>query len=150
MIRMSMNLVPVHQWTHRKFDGVDPWENNQPVQWSVVVYRMVSDSLVLATPVAKQTVPAESNDVPKQLAVGIFSEAHNRYRVLPQVVQDLWRARQVRDEDLPWLLHRIEEPLRLNDYPPSRLQRLMLQFSIILGVFLVYLVLRVGIAFAFS
>jgi len=49
-------------------------------------------------------------------------------------LQDLWRARQVRDADLPWLLNRIEQPLRHNDYPPNFLQHLMLIYSIVFGL----------------
>src|SRR5262245_4095392 len=110
--------VPVYQWTHREFDGVDPWANNQPVRWRVVVYcmipeesvgapnidRLLSEEDLGAPPAAEQLVPAESNDVPTKfplsatgdtIAVGIFSQVHNRYRVLPLALQDMWRARQV-------------------------------------------------------
>jgi hypothetical protein len=128
--------IPVHQWTHREFDGVDPWANNQPVRWSVVVYRMVSEMIAnVALPATKQTVRAESNEVPKKFAIGIFAKAHNRYRVLPLVLQDLWRAGKVRDEDLPWLLNKIEQRLWRRDYPPNPLQPLMLVYAIMFGVF---------------
>jgi hypothetical protein len=117
----NLKLIPVHQWTHREFDGFDPWAGNRPVQWSLVAYRMVAKSFADAVPIAKPTVPSTSNDVPKHLAIGIFARAHNRYRVLPLALQDLWRAGKVRDVDLPGLLHRIEGPLHVSDYPPGRL-----------------------------
>ena len=129
---MILKYFPVLQWTHRQFDGVDPWADNQPVRWSVVVYRMVEEASVgapvLDPPASEQLVPAESNDVPKKFAVGIFAQAQNRYRVLPLALQELWRARQVRDEDLPWLLNRIEQPLRRNDYSPNKVRLVMLLF----------------------
>ena len=101
-----IKYFPVYQWTHREFDGVDPWANNQPVRWRVIVYRMIEEASVGAPivyeesvgapPAAEQMAPAESNDVPKKFAVGIFAQVHNRYRVLPLALQDMWRARQVR------------------------------------------------------
>ena len=115
-----INLIPVHQWTHREFDGVDPWAGGRPVRCSLVVYRIVPESFVNSTPIAKQTVPPGGNDIPKNLAAGIFARAHNRYRVFPLALQDLWRAGQVRDQDLPGLLHRIEQSLYISDYPPGR------------------------------
>jgi len=132
---ISLNLVPVHQWTHRQFDGFDPWAGNRPVRWSVVTYRLTSETFASITPRAKQAVPSESNDIPKKFSVGIFAEAHNRYRVLPLALQEMWRKREVRDEDLPWLLYRVEQPLRRNDYPPTPLQTLMLVYTILFGVF---------------
>ena len=114
---ISLNPVPVHQWTHRQFNGFDPWAGNAPVRWSVVAYVLTAETFARVTPAAKQKVPSESNDIPKRYQVGIFAEAHNRYRVLPLAVQEMWRKREVRDEDLPWLLHRIEEPLKRSDYP---------------------------------
>ena len=131
----NLNFVPVHRWTHREFDGVDPWANNQPVRWSVVVYTMITKAFANIVSAAKQTVPAESNDVPRKFAIGIFAKAHNRYRVLPLALQDLWRAGKVRDEDLPWLLNKIEQPLRRSDYPPNRVSLLTLLYAIIFGLF---------------
>jgi len=132
---ISLNLVPVHQWTHRQFNGFDPWAGNAPVRWSVVAYVLASETFAKVTPSAKQKVPSESNDIPKKYQVGIFAEAHNRYRVLPLALQEMWRKREVRDEDLPWLLHRIEEPLRRSDYPPSPIQTLLLVYTILFGLF---------------
>ena len=46
---MNFNRVPVRQWKHREFDGVDPWAENRPVRWSIVTFRMVFASLVART-----------------------------------------------------------------------------------------------------
>jgi hypothetical protein len=117
---LSLNLVPVYQWTHREFDGQDPWSQGQTVRWSVVVYRMVGESFLNAAPAAKQSVPSGSKQVPRPFVIGIFARAHNRYRVLPLALQNLWREGQVPDDDLPWLLHRVEQELWISDYPPAR------------------------------
>lgn len=130
----DIRIIPVHQWTHREFIGVDPWANNRPVKWSVVVYRMLAASFVASTPIAQQSVPADSNDIPKKFAIGIFSKEHNRYRVLPLALQDMWRAGQVRDQDLPWLLHQVEQPLRISDYPPGRLPMVAKMYTILCAV----------------
>jgi hypothetical protein len=119
-MNISLNLVPVYQWTHREFIGPDLWAGGQPVKWSVVVYRMVGESFLNAARAAKQSVPSESNQLPMFMVVGIFARAHNRYRVLPLALQKLWRDGRVADQDLPWLLHSVEEALWITDYPPAR------------------------------
>jgi len=117
---LSLNLLPVYQWTHREFNGEDPWAGGRPVTWSVVVYRMVGETFINAAPAAKQSVPSTSNRLPRMCVVGIFARTHNRYRILPLALQDLWREGKVADQDLPRLLHRVEGPLRISDYPPAR------------------------------
>jgi hypothetical protein len=117
---LSLNLVPVYQWTHREFIGPDPWADGQPVEWSVVVYRMVGQSFLNAAPAARRSVSSESNLLPRPLVVGIFARAHNRYRILPLALQQLWRDGRVADRDLPWLLHTVEDKLWITDYPPAR------------------------------
>jgi hypothetical protein len=118
---LSLKIVPVYQWTHREFTGVDPWVGGEPVTWSVVVYRMVGKSFVNATPALPQSVPSDSNRLPRPFVIGIFARAHNRYRVLPLALQELWKVGRVADQDLPRLLHRVEERLKSADYPPARL-----------------------------
>lgn len=63
-------------------------------------------------PLEEQAAPGAGNDVPEHLSVGISAPEHNRYRVLPLVPPDLWRERQVRDEDLPRSIHRVGRGLR--------------------------------------
>lgn len=131
---LRLNPVPVFQWTHREFTAGDPWAADRPVQWSVVVYRMLAESVVAQTRCATRSVPVESNDVPRKFAVGVYARAHNRYRVLPLALQDAWRSGEIRDRDLPWLLHRIEGPLRISDYPPGLLSRVLAAYTLIFGI----------------
>lgn len=148
---LSLNVVPVHQWTHRQFNGVDPWAGNgQAVIWSLVVYRMLSESFIDTTPVAQPAVGPESNAIPANLSVGIYARAHNRYRVLPLALQDLFRSGEVRDYEIPWLLRQVEERLLLCDYPPGNVTLLMLVYGIGLGLFAVLslMVNLLGMAFA--
>ncbi len=134
---MSISLirVPVYQWTHREFDGTDPWAGERPVRWSVVAYRMIGETFVNGASPSAQAVPSESNAVPGKFAMGVFARASGRYRVFPNALQDLWRAGRIQDEDIPWLLHRIEQPLRRSDYPSGTLPLVMLVLGISCGVF---------------
>lgn len=133
-MNISLNFVPVYQWTHREFDGVDPWAGNRPVRWSVVVYQILSETFANANPPAPQTVAAHSTAIPKKFVIGIFNGAHNRYRILPLALQDLWRAGQVRDQDLPGFLYQIEQPLRRTDYPGGMMRKMLLTYAILFGV----------------
>jgi hypothetical protein len=132
---VSLNRVPVYQWTHREFDGTDPWAEDRPVRWSVVAYRMLSETFVAGASPAAQVVPSESNAVPGKFAMGIFARVSGRYRVFPNALQDLWRAGRVPDDDIPWLLHQIEQPLRRSDYPSGTLPLVMLFLGIAFAVF---------------
>jgi hypothetical protein len=82
---------------------------------------MVGESFLNAAPAAKQSVPSESNQLPRLLSASIFARAHNRYRVLPLGLQTVWREGRVADQDLPWLRHSVEERLWISDYPPARI-----------------------------
>jgi len=132
MVLLKFNPVPVYQWTHAEFSGPDPWSNesnDQFVKWSVVVYQILPESFVAQTPVMKRPASSERKSIPKKCAIGIYSREHNRYRVLPLALQDLWRAGKVEDRDLPRLLQLIEEPLRITDYPPGQMARAMKIYS---------------------
>jgi len=122
---LRFNPVPVYQWTHAEFAGLDPWSDREIVRWSVVVYQLIPESFVAQTPPVKRPASSERNSIPNKCVIGIYSREHNRYRVLPLALQDLWRAGKVEDRDLPRLLHLIEEPLRITDYPPGQLARAM-------------------------
>jgi len=117
---LSLNFRPVAQWKHREFTASDPWADGRPVVWSIVVYKMVGESFLNAVKRDAQSVPSGSNQLPKALVAGIFSQTHNRFRILPLALQDLWREGRVVDADLPWLLHHVEGRLRRSDYPPAR------------------------------
>ena len=131
---MRLNAIPVHQWTHRQFVGPDPWAGGQLVTWEVVVYSLLGQAFVQSTPLAECAVPAHSNDIPTELAVGIYNRPNNRYRVLPLALQDMFRAEKIQDRDLPWLLHEVEDPLKLIDYPPAGLPLLMLFYMSMFAV----------------
>lgn len=125
MALIRFNPVPVYQWTHAEFAGPDPWSDGEIVKWSVVVYQLISESFVAQTPVMKQPASSARNSIPTKCAIGIYAREHNRYRVLPLALQDLWRAGKVEDRDLPSLLNVIEEPLLITDYPPGQMARTM-------------------------
>jgi hypothetical protein len=129
-MEISLSFVPVPQWVHREFDGLDPWDGGKRTRWQVVVYQMLSKTFAANAKAGERTTPADSNAVPNHLAVGIAAPG-GRYRVLPVVLQRLWREGQVRDEQLPELLHEIEAPLPIADYPPAAGPLL----SIVVGTF---------------
>ena len=131
---MNFSRVPVRQWKHREFDGLDPWEANRPVRWSVVTFRMVAKSMVRGAVSDPQSVPSESNDIPKKYKIGIYAEANNRYRILPAALAKAWRGRQVFDQDLPRLLYQGEEGLRLKNDQPGPLSGRPLLHAIVVGV----------------
>ena len=126
-LKQALRSTPVPQWTHRRFSANNPWEGDKPAEWNVVVCRMRSDATysVGRGKLAQQTIPATSNDVPPKLAVGIEARTvihtplDRKIRILPNALQDLWRAGRVWDEDLPWLLNRLEKQLRKRDFPTS-------------------------------
>jgi hypothetical protein len=133
----NASTVPVCQWRHREFDGVDPWANNEPIKWAVNVYAYVPTLYANGPVTEKRTVPPESNDVPPKFAVGIYAPAHNRYRILPNALQDLWRAGMVRDQDLARLLYEKEMGLRRSDYPNAWPPSLIALCAILFGIFAV-------------
>ncbi|MFN7924651.1 MAG: hypothetical protein U0Q16_31405 [Bryobacteraceae bacterium] len=118
-MHFSLNMVPVPQWTHRTFEGVDPWSDNGSATWTLVVYAMLSETFAGKMEPEKQTTPANSNEVPGHLAIGI-AQPGGQYHILPMAVRDLWRTGQIRDQDLPVLLHRMEGRLKTSDYPPDK------------------------------
>jgi hypothetical protein len=141
---MNFNRLPVRQWKHREFEGLDPWAANRTARWSIVTFRMVPASMVAIAVCDPQNLPAESNAIPKKYAIGICQETNGRYRILPAALAAAWRAHQVPDRDLPGLLYRGEEPLRRqNDLPgpPSgrALWHAILVAAVALGMFGYYL-----------
>ena len=131
---MNFNRVPVRQWKHREFDGFDPWAANRPVRWSLVTFRLVPVSMVQGAACDSQTVPSESNDIPKKYAIGLYAEASGRYRILPRTLAAAWRARRVLDQDLAELLYKGEEPLRRKNDQPGPLAGPALLEAILIGV----------------
>lgn len=131
---MNFNRVPVRQWKHRVFDGFDPWAANRRVRWSIVMFRMVPQSMVRITVCDSQSVPSESNDIPRKYAIGIYAEEYDRYRILPAALAESWRTGQVSDQDLPGLLYQGEEGLRLKNDQPGPLAGRPLLHAILVGI----------------
>jgi hypothetical protein len=67
---------------------------------------------------AAQSV-AGSDTVPSKLALGIRYNKNCQPRIFPHAIQELWRASEIRDEDVPSLLYRIEGRLWAIEYPCS-------------------------------
>ncbi len=128
---LRFNQVPVYQWTHNEFSAPDPWADDKIVAWSVVVYQLVGESFIGQTPKVPRPASPQRKSIPTKCVIGIYARAHQRYRILPLALQDLWRDGQVDDQDLPKLLYYIEEPLRITDYPPGQLARVMRIYSIV-------------------
>jgi hypothetical protein len=94
---------------------------------------MVPKSMVQSTVHDFQTVPSESNDIPKRYAIGLCA-GQGRYRILPQALDAAWRRGEVLDRDLPELLYQGEAPLRLKNDRPGPLSGLALWHAIGVGV----------------
>ncbi len=141
---MILTRVPVRQWIHREFEGVDPWAANRPVRWSIVTFRMVPKSMLAVAACDAQTVPSETNDIPKKYAIGICQGVKGRYRILPKALAAAWRGGQVQDPDLARLLYESEAALRSQDDQPGPLTgrgrvHAILLGAIALGIFGCYL-----------
>jgi hypothetical protein len=110
---------PVIQWVHREFDAPDPWQApGTTVRWRLLVCLLLGDRFADRPPAARTAGP-ESNAVPKNFVLVIATDSHQRYRILPLALQDLWRAGKVQDRDLPRLLHGMEGNLVRWDYPDA-------------------------------
>lgn len=131
---MNFNRVPVRQWKHREFDGVDPWATNRPVRWSIVTFRMVPVSMVRSAACDRQSAPSETNDIPKKYAIGVYVESNGRYRILPRALATAWRRREVLDPDLPRLLYQGEEQLRRKNDQPGPPRGRALVHAIVVGI----------------
>lgn len=130
---MNLNRVPVRQWKHREFEGVDPWAGGRPVRWSIVTFRIVAEWAVSRTVQDQQMVRSESNGIPKKYAIGLYGETTGRYRILPSALARVWREGRVPDHDLPGLLYQEETALRRKNDTPGPLSGWALSQALAIG-----------------
>jgi hypothetical protein len=113
----SRIIIPIRIRTVGKFWGPNPWKGAPSVEWSIEAYRMVQEryaALVEQDPSGK----AANFVAPKGEALGIRSETDGSRYMLPGVLADLWRSKQVGDRELPRLIHAIEREMTSRDYLP--------------------------------
>jgi hypothetical protein len=108
MIIPDMNFRPLHREVYLNFAGPDPWENDCHTTWYVNGYQMETASI-------KPPYPPGPN-ANQAVFVGIESDDHGRYRMLPMALQVLWREGVLRGPELPALLYATEENLTISDY----------------------------------
>ena len=106
----NLDFRPVSRELYHSFTGPDPWDNDQPTTWSLKGYQMGTATVTPPYPPGKVSTQA--------VFVGIESQDHGRYRMLPMALQDLWHEGRLHGPELPALLHMTEECLTINDYPP--------------------------------
>lgn len=113
----DLGWEPVVRETYQEFDGPDPWQDGRPTRWRVFGCQMRTTTVRPPYPPGKNPLHA--------VFVGIDSQAHGRYRVLPLALQDLWQEGALCGPELPELLFGREKRLWLIDYPPPNTDSVM-------------------------
>ena len=69
-MQISLNMVPVPQWTHREFQAPDPWAQDLPTRWQLVVCRLVSETFAAtAAARAPRQPPSEGRKLPRSVSL---------------------------------------------------------------------------------
>jgi hypothetical protein len=122
----NLDFRPVPRELYRSFTGPDPWDSGHPTTWLLKGYQMKTSTVTPPYPPGRVSTQA--------VFVGIESEDHGRYRILPMALQDLWHEGRLRGPELPALLHLTEDCLTIGDYPPPFRDLCLRMLSITLAV----------------
>ncbi len=108
----DLSFVPIAREKIMQFQAPDPWADGVPAVWNVVLYQF-------QTRTVHPDYPPRGRHPLKQAYVGIHRAAHNRYRILPLGMQELWKENRLPPGEIPGLLRQIEEKLPIGAYPPA-------------------------------
>ena len=98
----------------RTFRAPDPWNNGQICDWNLNYYG-IATAISADRDLAELTQSPNFDRVQCE-SLGIQAQPNGRYHILPGSLGELSRDRQVADEELPALLHRIEPQLEDLDF----------------------------------
>src|SRR6266566_2951862 len=129
VIDINPNRVPIRLKVLRRFNGANPWQAGEAVEWSISLFRMVPEKFAVAQRWSqakpRETSPSKIQNDPgptgrslkRDEAVGLET-AQRDFHLVPHILFQLWRAGTVSEQALPRLLHGLEPHLGRVDFRP--------------------------------